>query len=370
MRIAYLSSFYPLRGGIAQFNASLFRAFEKNHLIKAFNFTTQYPSLFFPGKNQYVADDEVADKIPAQPVLNSINPVSYLYTAKEIKKFSPDILLMKYWMPFLAPSLGTVAGMQSNKTKSIAILDNVIPHENRWFDDYCNNYFLKKIHGAICMSKTVQRQLHTSPLPQIPSTHIKHPVYNHFGDRLNREVSCGKLGIDPDKKNLLFFGFIRPYKGLDLLLKSLHYLGDQYQLIIAGESYEKFDRYQHLIQECTHSSRIHVHERYIPNNEVALFFSAADACILPYKSATQSGIGAIAAHYKLPIIATPVGGLAESGPQYNISFASEVSPRSLADAIRNHFNTDTDRLSFNQTQSDDVDWDFFRDQILSFYKQL
>lgn len=191
MRIAYLSTFYPYRGGIAQFNASLYRALEKKHEIKAFTFTRQYPGMLFPGKTQLVENDETADQIPAARMLDSINPFTYWQTARKINEFSPDLLIMKYWMSFLAPSLGTAAGLVKNKTKVITVLDNVIPHEKKFFDNAFTKYFLNKNDGFVAMSDAVMNDL-LSLKPKAKCIRMDHPLYNHFGEPITREEACKK----------------------------------------------------------------------------------------------------------------------------------------------------------------------------------
>jgi len=310
MRIAYLSTFYPFRGGIAQFNASLYREMEKEHEIKAFTFTRQYPNILFPGSSQYVTEGDRADKIPSVACLDTVNPITYLTAAAKIKSFSPDLMLMKFWMPFFGPSLGTVAKSVRKKTKIITVLDNVIPHEKRIGDMALIRYFLNQNHAFIVMSKTVKKDL----LYFLPNAHYvfhEHPLYNHFGERVDTAVARKKLGIPDGKKIILFFGFIRDYKGLDLLIDSMTKLDSSYHLVIAGEVYGDFKKYQEQIDQQNLKEKTTVHARYISDDEVPLFFSASDVCVLPYKSATQSGITAVSFHFEVPMIATDVGGLKE-----------------------------------------------------------
>jgi glycosyltransferase involved in cell wall biosynthesis len=337
MRIAYLSTFYPYRGGIAQFNASLYRAFEKEHEVKAFTFTRQYPEILFPGKTQMVENDETADKIDSIRVLDSVNPISYWQTGKKIKDFQPDLLIMKYWMSFLAPALGTAAGLVGKKTKIITVLDNVIPHEKKFFDNAFTKYFLNKNNGFVAMSDAVMHDLHLLK-PNAQCIRMDHPLYDHFGAPVNREISCTKLNIDPSKKNLLFFGFIRDYKGLDLLIEAFNTLDNSYNLIIAGESYGSFEKYSNMINNSPFKENIHVFTDYIPDNKVPLFFGAADVCILPYKSATQSGITSIAYHFGVPIIATDVGGLKESIVHKSTGLiVAEPSSTLIAESVKFYF---------------------------------
>jgi len=257
MKIAYLSTFYPFRGGIAQFNASLFRELEKKHEIIPFNFTRQYPDILFPGKTQYVTDEENADPVKSIQILDSINPFSYFSTARHIKAFKPDLLIMKYWMSFFGPSLGTVAKLMPKQTRVITILDNVIPHEKRFFDRAFTSYFLNQSDGFIAMSDTVKNDL-VSLQPNAKYIRKEHPLYDHFGKKVEQMKARQQLKISPIKKTLLFFGFIRDYKGLDVLIKAFDLLDDSYQLIIAGETYGSFEKYQRLINSIKNKNQMGV----------------------------------------------------------------------------------------------------------------
>ena len=311
MRIAYLSAFYPFRGGIAQFNASLFREFEKQHEVRAFTFTRQYPDVLFPGTTQYVTPNDVVDRVPATPCLDTINPLSYLKTASVIQKFRPELLVTKFWMPFFAPALGTVAGRLRRKgVRTIAILDNLIPHERRLGDLALIRYFLRRNDGFVAMSKTVEKDL-LGFNPKARHVLKPHPLYDHFGPALSLPEARAKLGLPADKRILLFFGFIRDYKGLDDLIRALAHLPEDYLLVIAGEVYGNFEQYQALITTTGTNDRIKLFVRYVDDLEVPHFFSAADVCVLPYKTATQSGIVQIAFNFNLPVIVTDVGGLSE-----------------------------------------------------------
>ncbi|MDR0712425.1 MAG: glycosyltransferase [Prevotellaceae bacterium] len=311
MKIAYLSTFYPYRGGIAQFNASLLKAFERQAEVRAYTFTRQYPSLLFPGKTQYVTPDDNATPVDATRTLDTINPLSYHATAKKIAAFAPDVLVMKYWTSFLAPSLGYVAGYLKKQAKVIAILDNAIPHEQRFFDKVFTQYFLNRSSGFIVMSDAVKRDL-LSLKPDAKLLYKPHPLYDHFGQAVPKAQARAALGLHPNKKTLLFFGLIRDYKGLDLLIEAFGKLPPEYQLLVAGEPYGSFEKYCTQIAALPNAQDVRTEARYISDAEVPLFFSAADACVLPYRSATQSGITSIACHFNLPMIATDVGGLKEA----------------------------------------------------------
>jgi glycosyltransferase involved in cell wall biosynthesis len=309
MRIAILSPAYPLRGGIAQFTDSLVSAFSQEHEVIVFSFKRQYPGILFTGETQYV-DPIEDDKVKGEFLLDSVNPFSANKTAKAINNFTPDILITAYWMSFMSPILTRVANKISPKTKKIALIHNYIPHEKMFYDSFLTKRFVGTQDSIITLSTVVQEQV-IKDFPEKPVKALPHPSYVMFGDRADREMARKKLGINQDKKCLLFFGLIRSYKGLDILLEAYSKLDKDYNLLIAGECYGSFEKYQTLIDASPNKERIILHQRFIGNEDVPLYFSAADLCVLPYRSATQSGVTAVAHHFNLPVLATNVGGLHE-----------------------------------------------------------
>jgi len=371
MKITYLSTFYPFRGGIAQFNASLFRAFEHNNEIKAFTFKRQYPEILFPGKTQMVQEKDNADKIPAQRILDTVNPFTYISTAKAINKEHSDILVMKYWMPFFAPALGYISGKV--KAKKIAIIDNAIPHEKHFYDAPLSRYFLNRCDGFVVMSDSVKKDL-LSLKPNAKFIQHAHPFYDHFGALENVSEARKKLGIEPQSKVLLFFGFIRAYKGLDILLEAFKNASSDYTLVIAGEPYEDFSKYQPLIDELKKQGKKIVElVRYIEDHEVATIFSAADVCVLSYKSATQSGIASIAMHFEIPMIVTKVGGLPEEVENGKTGMVvDEVDGDSIWNAIEQYFSKSL-KENFQQRireTKEERSWKNLADRIVAFSKSL
>ena len=349
MKIAYLSTFYPFRGGIAQFNALLYRSFEKLDIsVSAYNFTTQYPEFLFPGQTQYSTSEDNADQIPTQRTISSINPISYLQTASKISKTNPSLLLMRYWLPFFAPALGTVAKkVEKNGTKSIVIVDNMIPHEKRFFDEAFTRYFLKNTDAYIVMSRSVEKEL-LKRKPEAKYIFHPHPIYEHFGEKIERKVALEKLGLSKvkginNKKILLYFGFVRKYKGLDLLLEAFKNLNDNddYFLIVAGESYlsdSENRELQSTLNNHPKKQNIDTRLRYVSDSEVNLLFSAADANVLPYRHATQSGVSAIAFHFEVPSVVTDVGGLRDLIEPYKAgTVAKEATSKAIQEAIEELF---------------------------------
>lgn len=373
MRLAYLSTFYPFRGGIAQFNASLLEAFvRKGAEAEAFTFTCQYPGFLFPGKTQMVTEGDTANVVMSRRVLSTVNPFSYFSAASAINAFNPDILLMKYWMPFFGPSLGTVASRMKPHTKSIAILDNVLPHEKRFFDKAFNDYFMKRIDGFVAMSEQVKGDL-LRLKPDAKVILLPHPVYDHFGEKPGRDDACRHLGIDSHAKNLLFFGFIRSYKGLDVLIEAFGKLPKDYRLIVAGESYGSFEIYRNSIEANPNKENIHVYNDYIADNRVGNFFAAADVCILPYKSATQSGITGISYHFDTPIIATNKGGLSEFVQHGKTGIVVEdANSELLAESIIGFFEKhDKQKFADNiGVYKKQLSWEHFAVEVSNFAKHI
>ncbi len=372
MKIAILSCFYPYRGGIAQFNANIFEELSQTHEVKAFNFSRQYPSILFPGKTQLVEEEDTATRIPSVRILDTANPVTYIKTSNVIRKWEPDLLIMRYWMSWFAPSLGYIARHMPAKTKVISILDNVIPHEQRFFDKPFTKYFLGSSDAFIVLSDAVGEDL-LNLKPDAKYISTPHPLYDHFGKKLERECACQKLGLDINKKIILFFGLIREYKGLDILLNAFSKLDDSYELVIAGEPYGSFDKYEKLIELSPNRERIKLFTRYIADSEVPLFFSSADVCVLPYRSATQSGISAISYHFGLPMITTNVGGLKEAieipGTGVVVDSADSYL---ISDAIIEYFNSGKrEQYQRNiEREREKLSWKNFTNKLINLYTHL
>lgn len=337
MKVAILSCFYPYRGGIAQFNASLFAQLGRDNEVRAFNFKRQYPDFLFPGRTQYVTDMDEAVSVESEALLDTVNPFTWVRTAARINEWGPDVLIMRYWMPFFAPSLGFVARRMKPGCKVIAILDNVIPHERRMLDRPLTSYFLSGADGCVTLCSEVASDL-LSIKPDARHMVSFHPLYSHFGDKLPREEAEDVLGLRHGYRNILFFGLIREYKGLDILIKAFDKLGDGYQLIIAGEPYGSFGPYAELIDRSPGKDRIHVFPEYVRDSEVKKYFSASDVTVLPYRSATQSGVSSVSYHFEVPMIVTDTGGLKETiGDRGTGLVAGAADPDSIAEEIERFF---------------------------------
>ena len=373
MKIAILSCFYPYRGGISQFNACLYEELSKNHDVRAFNFSRQYPEFLFPGKTQYVTPDDEAVPVESISLLDTVNPFSYIRTYRAIRDWKPDVLIVRYWMSFFAPSLGYITRRMKKHCKVISILDNVVPHEPRFFDTPLTKYFLKGSTGCVTLCEAVSHDL-LRLRPDAEYTVIQHPLYSHFGARKEREEIEKKLGLKHGKKNILFFGLIRKYKGLDILLEAFGKLSDDYQLIIAGEPYGSFDPYQEIIDRLPGKERIVKELKYIKDSEVSDYFSAADLAVLPYRSATQSGISSVSYHFEVPMIVTDVGGLKETIGDRGTGLVSEDgSPEAIHKEILRYFSDPEiaqECIKNIRLEKDRLSWKGFAERLIEFINRL
>lgn len=375
MKIAILSCFHPYRGGISQFNTAILTELGRSHDVKAFNFKRQYPEFLFPGKTQYVTEDDEAAAVESTPVLDTANPLTYIKTARTIAEWNPDLLLTRYWMPYFAPSLGYVARRLKGRCKTVAVLDNVIPHERHFFDTALTRYFLGGFRGFITMSGSVSREL-AEIRPGAVFRMLPHPLYSHFGEKLSREEAEKSLGLAPGKKNILFFGLIRKYKGLDILIKAFARLPEDFQLIIAGEPYGSFEPYAELIDGLPTETRerVKIFPEYIPDSRVKVFFSAADVTVLPYRSATQSGISSISYHFEVPMIVTDTGGLKSAVGDGGTGIVVDApEPDAVLGGIRKYFSDPAIRESCVlciRKEKERLSWSRFCSELTEFADTL
>ena len=373
MKIAILSCFYPYRGGISQFNACLYDELSRSHVVKAFNFSRQYPEFLFPGKTQFVTADDEAVPVESVSLLDTANPFSYISTYKAIRDWKPDVLIVRYWMSYFAPSLGYITRRMKKHCKVISILDNVIPHEPRFFDTPLTKYFLTGSTGSVTLCEAVSEDL-LKIKPDSDFTVIQHPLYSHFGLKKDRKEAERELGLESGKKNILFFGLIRKYKGLDILLEAFGKLSEEYQLIIAGEPYGSFEPYQQIIDRLPGKDRIHSSLKYIKDSEVSKYFSAADLAVLPYRSATQSGISSVSYHFEVPMIVTDVGGLKETiGDRGTGLVAPEGTPEAIYNEIERYFSDPAiaeECIRNIRLEKERLSWKGFAERLIEFVEQL
>ena len=342
MKILFIGPAYPYRGGLATFNECMARQFVKEgEDVKLETFTLQYPSFLFPGTTQYSTDPAPED-LNISRTVNSINPFNWFKVGKRIAEENYDMVLVRFWLPFMAPCLGTISRLirKNKKTKVFAIVDNMIPHEKRIGDVSLGKYFVNSVDGFITLSQSVLDDVNKFDKHNKPKICTPHPVYNIYGETCKKELACEKLMIDPSFKYVLFFGFIREYKGLDILMESFKYLPNDIRLIVAGEFYNNSERYKRLEKELNLFGRIHWFTEFIPTNEVATYFSAAEIVAQPYKTATQSGVTQVAYQLEKPMLVTNVGGLAEIVPHGKVGYVTEVNPEAVANAIKDFYEND------------------------------
>lgn len=337
MKIAILGTAHPYRGGLAAMNERLARQLMKEgHEVTIYNFTLQYPGFLFPGKSQYT-DEQAPEGLKIVRKINSVNPLNWLLAGRQIKTTKPDLLIIKFWIPFMGPSLGTIARLvkRNRHTKVICIADNMIPHEKRPGDRLLTKYFTGAVDGYIAMSHEVFEDI--GKLVGKPKRRFTpHPVYDHYGELISREEALKTLQLDPDYRYLLFFGFIRDYKGLDILLKAMadgRLKERKIRLVVAGEFYANAEVYLDMIRDLGLQDKVILHTDYIPNQEINRYFCAADLVVQPYKSATQSGVTQIGYHFNKAMLVTNVGGLAEIIEDGKSGYVVSPDPEAIAAAI-------------------------------------
>ena len=343
-KVIIIGPAHPLRGGLATFNQRLAREFtEQGHDCSIYSFSLQYPSFLFPGKTQY-SDEPAPEGIKIHSAINSVNPFNWIKIGNRLKKAKPDIIVVRFWLPFMGPALGTILRrVRKNKhTKIICIADNVIPHEKRIGDKSFTKYFLKSCDAFITMSKNVMNDLRlfqkTLPTGRQakPAKLVTHPLYDNFGTIISKQEARKHLSLSENCKIILFFGFIRRYKGLDLLLSAMadeRIRKSVIKLLVAGEFYEDEKQYHDLIEKLGIKDQLILRTDFIPDSEVKYYLCAADAVIQPYRNATQSGVTPLAYHFEKPMVVTNVGGLPSLVPDNKAGIVVEPNPQAIADGI-------------------------------------
>lgn len=342
-KVIIIGTAYPFRGGgMSTYNERLARAFqERGDEVTIYTFSLQYPGFLFPGKTQYSTDSPPLD-LNIKVSVNSINPFNWIKVGLEIKKLKAEIIIIRYWMPFMAPALGTIARIirSNKKSKIVAIADNIIPHEKMPGGNLLSRYFVKSCDGFIVMSRAVLNDLGTFDKVR-PRRFSPHPLYDNFGKAVSKSLAKKKLGLDETTKYVLFFGFIREYKGLDLLIKAFadeRFRKLPVKLLIAGEFYVDGKPYLDLIDSLGLKELIILRTEFIENNEIVNYFCASDIVAQPYKDATQSGVTQIAYHFEKPMLTTNVGGLSEMVPDGKVGFVVAPDVNEISEALLRFFN--------------------------------
>lgn len=385
--IVIIGPAHPLRGGLASYDERLAKEFMlQGHTVNIYTFSLQYPGFLFPGTTQYSSEPAPKD-LDIQVCINSIHPFNWLKVGLQLKKLKPDIIVVRYWLPFMGPCLGSILRLvkMNRHTKVVCIADNIIPHEKRPGDKVFTKYFVRPVDAFITMSEKVLGDL-PKFVPGKPAKFVAHPLYDNFGEKVSKETARRHLGIGNEEKILLFFGFIRNYKGLDILLDAMKILKDKIQitnhksqatndkqqtinpkLLIAGEFYENRKPYDDQIEKLGIKDRLILKTDFIPDSEVKYFLCAADVVVQPYRSATQSGVTPLAYHFEVPMIVTNVGGLPSLVPNGKVGLVAEPDAASIAENIEIFFEkSPTSFLPYLIEEKKKYSWKKMTEAILSF----
>jgi glycosyltransferase involved in cell wall biosynthesis len=374
-KIIIIGPAHPLRGGLASYDERLAKEFiDQGFDTTIYTFSYQYPSFLFPGTTQFSAEPP-PENVPIKVKINSVNPLNWLSVGNELKKLNPDIVVVRYWLPFMGPCLGTILRrIKKNKhTKIICIADNIFPHEKRMGDKSFTKYFLKPVDGFITMSEKVLSDLHQFAKGK-PAQFVPHPLYDNFGQKISKGEARAKLNINTEDKILLFFGFIRKYKGLDILLSSMKLLkrnsyAENIKLLIAGEFYEDEKNYEELLNDTLIKDNLIVRTQFIPDSMVKYYLCAADCVVQPYRNATQSGVTPLAYHFEVPMIVTNIGGLPSLVPDKKVGLIAEPNAESIAEKIIEYFDIGEEFfLTHLREEKKKYSWDNMLKAIVSLAK--
>jgi glycosyltransferase involved in cell wall biosynthesis len=370
MKISLFSAFYPFRGGIAQFNERLVEELDKAHEVDVFTFRKQYPDWLFPGSTQYVETENKKWVKRAQRIVSTFNPITYFSGARKIKSSGASLFIANYWMTIFAPFLSVFSSRLKGNSKRLLLVHNLQPHEPRFFDAWLNHLVLKRFDGVVVLSQEVKEQVLASKKDAKVKV-LYHPWYNHFQPKTAQDEARNKLGIQMDAKVLLFFGLIRDYKGLDCLLEAFATLDPSYQLIISGEFYGKRESYDQWLNDSLLKERIHLADHFIPDDNVHTYFSAADLCVLPYRTATQSGVTATAFHFGVPALVTDVGGLKDAVGKKGVAIPKD-DPTKMASTIDSMFRGDVLQLCKQEIEKEreQFSWDYFARELVQFADEI
>ena len=377
MNIIIVGTAHPYRGGLAAFNERLALQFQKEgHDVEMYTFTLQYPGFLFPGKTQFTNDPAPAGLTISRKI-NSCNPFNWIKVGNQIRNKKPDMVVFAYWMSFMAPCFGTIAKQirKNHKTRCIGLIHNMIPHEPNVLDKYLPPYFVKQMDGFTTLSHAVIKDIDQFDKHNKPKSWAPHPIYDHYGELIDKIEARKQLGLSADGKYVLFFGFIRDYKGLDLLIDAFGDLRLQdmgVRLLVAGEFYGDPQPYLNRIRSLDISDIVILHNDYIPDNKVNLYFRACDIVAQPYKTATQSGVTQVAFHFERPMLVTNVGGLPEIVPDGKIGYVVNPDAQDIADALVRYYkeNKEEDFTAGVREEKRKYGWDRMTAAVLNSYSQI
>ena len=374
-KIVIIGPAFPLRGGLASFNERLAKELSiKDYQVIIYTFSLQYPSFLFPGTTQF-SNGNPPDDLDIKVSINSINPFNWINVGLDLKQLKPELLIVRYWLPFMGPSLGSIIRIaKKNKyTKAICIADNILPHEKRIGDSMFTKYFIKPIDAFVTMSEKVLNDLNMLGNKK-PAIQIPHPLYDNFGTKVSKTDARNYLKLPNNSKIILFFGFIRKYKGLDILLEAMadkRIKAAGIKLLVAGEFYQDSKPYLEQIDKLDINDNIILHTNFITDEEVKYYCCAADVIVQPYRNATQSGVTPLAYHFDKPMIVTNVGGLAKMVVDGETGLVAEPNPESITENILEYFNMGEQHFIPNlQIEKNKLSWDSFSTSVLKLYYDI
>lgn len=377
MHIVLLGTAYPFRGGLATFNERLARQLQaEGHQVEVITFTLQYPSFLFPGKTQYSTENAPTDLLISQQV-NSCNPLNWIKVGHRIRKMQPDLLITCYWMAFFAPCYSIIERIakRNGKTRTIALVHNMIPHEPSILDKFFAPYFVRSTDGFVALSESVVQDIDHLDRNNKPKTSYPHPIYDHYGEQMSKEEACQALNLNPENQYMLFFGLVRAYKGLDLLLDAFGKVKDQLpnlQLIIAGEFYEDEDKYRAQISNNQLINKVIIKNEFIADADLRKYFGAANLIVQPYKTATQSGVTQVAFHFEKPMLVTNVGGLGEIVHDRKMGYAVEPNADAIAEALTDYYtqNRQANYTEYLIKQKDNYSWSKLAESFVKIHNKI
>ena len=377
MHIVLLGTAYPFRGGLATFNERLARQLQaEGHQVEVITFTLQYPSFLFPGKTQYSSEKAPTNLHISQQV-NSCNPLNWIKVGRRIRQMQPDLLITCYWMAFFAPCYSIIERIakSNGKTRCVALVHNMIPHEPSLLDKVFAPLYVRATDGFVALSDSVVQDINRLDPSHKPKTSYPHPIYDHYGEQMSKEEACLALHLNPEKQYMLFFGLVRAYKGLDLLLDAFGFVKDQLpnlQLIIAGEFYEDEDKYRTQIASHQLTDRVIIKNEFIADADLRKYFGAADLIVQPYKSATQSGVTQVAFHFEKPMLVTNVGGLGEIVHDHQMGYAVDPNAQAIAEALTDYYtqNRQADYTAYLIQQKENYSWAKLAESFVTIYNNI
>ena len=374
LKIFIIGPAFPLRGGPAQFNENLCLELNKEgHDAQIISYKLQYPNFLFPGSSQFEKSGSAPLGIKIHTILNTINPFNWLMVARFIRKQKPDFILFRYWLPFFGPCLGTIGKLVKSHTKVLALTDNIIPHEKRIGDHIFTKYFVKNCDGFIAMSKVVLNDLSIFT-QNLNKAYSPHPMYENYGDAISIDLARKKLNLNPHDKIILFFGLIRHYKGLDILLEALaapEIKNQGVKLLIAGEFYDDKNFYLQLIKKLKLQDHVIVHDKFIPNDEVRDYFCASNLVAQTYRNATNSGVTMVGYFYEKPMLVTNVGGLSEIVPNEVCGYVVENNCALISEKVVDFFANDREKefVKNVKIEKKKYEWIEFINSLLTLYNR-